>query len=110
MFSRSACYFFVRPKRTYLEVCIFLARRVKAPQIRRVEPASQSKFVHFLRVRHRDEVEAPMTGWLREAYEVSPVVSGQRAAARRKAMPRPSLGRSTRKVPSAHLRRKRARS
>jgi len=28
MFSRTACYFFVRPKRKVLEVCIFLGRRV----------------------------------------------------------------------------------
>ncbi len=35
MFSRKSCYFFVRPKRSYLEVCIFLGRAVKAPQIQR---------------------------------------------------------------------------
>lgn len=29
MFSRKACYFFVRPKVKYLEVCIFLGRRLK---------------------------------------------------------------------------------
>jgi hypothetical protein len=32
-------------------------------------PASKSKFGHLFRVTHRDEVEAPMTDWLREAYE-----------------------------------------
>src|SRR5499427_1446735 len=40
MFSRRSCYFFVRPRRAYLEVCIFLGRPIKAPQIRRVERAS----------------------------------------------------------------------
>src|SRR3954452_4845886 len=35
MFSRRACYFFVRPKKNFLEVCIFLGRTVKAPQIRK---------------------------------------------------------------------------
>src|SRR5262245_5756008 len=30
MFSRNSCYFFVRPKRTFLEVCIFLGRRINA--------------------------------------------------------------------------------
>ena len=69
MFSRRSCYFFVRPKKTYLEVCVFLGRTVKAPQVRRVEPASRSKNVHFLRITHRDEVEPPITNWLREAYD-----------------------------------------
>ena len=70
MFSRKSCYFFVRPKRSFLEVCVFLGRTVKAPQIRRVEPASKTKMVHFIQVRHRDEVEPPLTDWLREAYEL----------------------------------------
>src|SRR5687767_124741 len=29
MFSRKSCYFFVRPNKKYLEVCIFLRRAVK---------------------------------------------------------------------------------
>ena len=57
MFSRKSCYFFVRPRRNFLELCIFLARTVKAPQIRRVDRASKSKSVHIIRVTHRDEVE-----------------------------------------------------
>ena len=71
MFSRQSCYFFVRPKRSFLEVCIFLGRAVKAPQIRRVDRASKSKVVHILRITHRDQVEAPITDWLREAYGLS---------------------------------------
>ena len=39
MFSRTSCYFFVRPKKSFLEVCVFLGRTVKAPQIRRVDDA-----------------------------------------------------------------------
>jgi hypothetical protein len=79
MFSRKSCYFFVRPKRGYLEVCVFLGRTVKAPQVRRVDPASKSKFVHFIRITHRDEVEAPITDWLHEAYGLfdTPPSSGQ---------------------------------
>ena len=71
MFSRKSCYFFVRPKRTFLEVCVFLGRAVKAPQVRRADRVSKSKIVHFIRVRHRDEVEPPLTDWLREAYELA---------------------------------------
>lgn len=69
MFSRKSCYFFVRPKKSYLEVCVFLGRGLKAPQVRRVDAASKSKVVNFIRVTHRDEVEAPVTDWLREAYD-----------------------------------------
>jgi hypothetical protein len=71
MFARKSCYFFVRPKRSYLEVCVFLTRAVNAPQVRRVDQASKSKFVHFIRLTHRDEVEPPITDWLHEAYELS---------------------------------------
>jgi hypothetical protein len=71
MFSRNVCYFFVRPKRSFLEVCVFLRRTVKAPQVRRVDEASKSKMVHFIQIRHRDEVEPPITDWLREAYELA---------------------------------------
>lgn len=75
MFSRRSCYFFVRPKKSYLEVCVFLGRAVRAPQIRRVEPSSKTKRVHFIRITHRDEVEPPITDWLREAYELPDVLS-----------------------------------
>jgi hypothetical protein len=68
-FSRKSRYFFVRPKRNYLEVCVFLGRAIKAAQIQRVDRASKTKLVHFIRIRHRDEVEAPITDWLQEAYE-----------------------------------------
>jgi Domain of unknown function (DUF5655) len=68
MFARKACYFFVRPKTKYLELCIFLGRVLKAPQVRKVYESS-TRSAHMLRVTHRDEVEAPITDWLREAYE-----------------------------------------
>src|SRR3954464_6651713 len=38
MFSRRSCYFFVRPRRSSLQLCVFLGRRVRAPQVRRIEP------------------------------------------------------------------------
>jgi Domain of unknown function (DUF5655) len=69
MFSRTSCYFFVRPHRTHLELCVFLGRPIKAPQVRRVDRASKTKVVHFIRVTHRDEIEPPITDWLREAYD-----------------------------------------
>src|ERR671912_1088406 len=39
MFARRSCYFFVRPKKTFLEVCVFLGRSVNAPQVRRIDRA-----------------------------------------------------------------------
>jgi Domain of unknown function (DUF5655) len=82
MFSRKSCYFFVRPKKTFLEVCVFLGRAVKGPQIRRVDRSSKSKLVHVLRITHRDEVEAPVTDWLREAYDFSGVITAKIASPR----------------------------
>jgi uncharacterized protein DUF5655 len=70
MFSRKSCYFFVRPKRSFLEVCVFLGRPVNAPPVRRVVRSSKTKLAHLIQVRHRDEVEAPLTDWLEEAYHL----------------------------------------
>jgi len=83
MFSRKACYFFVRPKRTYLEVCIFLGREVRAPQVKRAIRTSKSKVAHLVHIRHRDEVEAPISNWMREAYRL-PDTLARRPARRRK--------------------------
>jgi hypothetical protein len=85
MFSRSSCYFFVRPKKSVLEVCVFLGRMVKAPQVRRAEQSSKSKVYHIIHIRHRDEVEAPITDWLREAYELSDATASKPAAKARTA-------------------------
>jgi hypothetical protein len=71
MFSRKACYFFVRPKRSFLEVVFFLGRTLKSPKIRQTVEASRTKVAHIVRVTHRDEVEPPLTDWLQEAYELS---------------------------------------
>jgi Domain of unknown function (DUF5655) len=84
MFSRKSCYFFVRPKRKFLEVCVFLGRAIRAPQVRRAEPSSKSKIVNIIQIRHRDEVEEPITDWLHEAYDFSEAVTAKPAAARRK--------------------------
>ncbi|HET7220759.1 MAG TPA: DUF5655 domain-containing protein [Vicinamibacterales bacterium] len=85
MFARKSCYFFVRPKKSVLEVCIFLGRSVKAPQVRRAVRASKSKVAHLLHVRHRDEVEAPITDWLREAYDLQDTLAAKVAVPRRAA-------------------------
>jgi hypothetical protein len=99
MFSRRSCYFFVRPKRSFLELCVFLGRPLKAPQVRRVDRASKSKVVHFIHIRHRDEVEAPVTDWLQEAYELSDALPS--SAARKRAASKSKSGPSRKKATAA---------
>jgi hypothetical protein len=89
MFSRKSCYFFVRPKRNFLELCVFLGRALKAPQVRRVDRASKSKVVHFIHIKHRDEVEAPITDWLQEAYDLSDPLAGKVGTKRPKSKRKP---------------------
>ena len=87
MFSRKACYFFVRPKTKYLELCVFLGRPLKSPMIARVDKSSKTKYYHLIRIQHRDQVEAPITDWLQEAYaledQAKPVRSKKPATRRR---------------------------
>ena len=73
MFARKSCYFFVRPKRSFLEVVIFLGRAIKSPRIKKVVESSKVKRAHIIQVKHRDEVEQPLTDWLREAYDFEAV-------------------------------------
>ena len=87
MFSRKSCYFFVRPKKSALEVCVFLGRALRAPQVRRVDRTSKTKVAHLLHIRHRDEVEAPFTDWLQEAYEFNNAPAAKPATARAKPKP-----------------------
>jgi hypothetical protein len=44
MFSRKSCYFFVRPKRNFLEICVFLGRTLKAPQVGRAGASIHTAF------------------------------------------------------------------
>lgn len=96
MFSRKTCYFFVRPKKKHLEVCIFLGRPLKSPLVARVDQSSKSKFVHTVRITHRDQVEAPLTGWLREAWEL--VDPGRPPAIRKTPPPKLDKGKQIARV------------
>jgi hypothetical protein len=107
MFSRKTCYFFVRPKKSFLEVCVFLRRTVKASQVRRAVPASKAKVAHVVQIRHRDEVEAPFTDWLQEAYEVSDVAAAMpvRARAKPQSRSKPDAKRGATPAGARHPRR-----
>ena len=96
MFSRDSCYFFVRPRRSFLEVCVFLGRAVRAPQVRRVERKSASKLVNIVQIRHRDEVEPPFTDWLQEAYELPDKLAARKAKPSRRKTPKAKRVRSRR--------------
>jgi hypothetical protein len=81
MFARNSCYFFVRPKRKFLEVCIFLGRAITAPQVRKVVESSRVKRVHLIHVTHRDQVEPPLTDWMKEAYDFEPIAKTIKSSA-----------------------------
>jgi hypothetical protein len=87
MFARKTCYFFVRPKRSALEVVVFLDRKVRSPQIRKAAQGSRSRVYHVIHVIHRDQVEPPLTDWLREAYQLqdAPRAAPARKSARKAA-------------------------
>ena len=113
MFARKSCYFFVRPKKSFLEVCVFLGRPLKSPQIRRVDRVSTTKVAHLFRLRHRDEVEPPVTDWLQEAYEWSGALAAKAATTRAKSKPaRRALKKTAKEKPKqpATRRGRRARS
>ena len=55
--------------RSALEVVFFLGRQLKHPRVRKAAASSKTKTYHVVHVAHRDEVEAPLTDWLQEAYE-----------------------------------------
>jgi Domain of unknown function (DUF5655) len=97
MFSRRACYFFVRPRRRDLEVTFFVGRLLKSGRIRRSDRTSQRKIAHVVLVTHRDEVEAPFTDWLQEAYEfagaapATPKAGTKKKTAKKKTATKPRL-------------------
>ena len=95
MFSRKSCYFFVRPKKSFLELCVFLGRTLKAPQVRRFDRASKSKVYHIIHIKHRDEVESPITDWLREAYELSDVRASSAVRVRAQSKHKPKSNRNS---------------
>lgn len=105
MFARTASYAFVRPSSRRLELVVFLGRTLRSPLVKRSEATSRVKVAHFIDVRHRDEVEAPLTDWLREAYDVS-----EELGARPKAAPKPRAAKAgpappaRRRIPRAKAR------
>jgi hypothetical protein len=71
MFSRKVCYFYVRPKKTFLEVWIFLPREIEGFTTMR-GPAKKVKYCNLFKLIHPDQVEEPLTHWIREAFDYAP--------------------------------------
>ena len=114
MFARRTCYFFVRPKKSALEICFFLPQPLKHPRIRRTDQASASRVVHTLHVQHRDEVEAPITDWLRAAYDANVLppppraASGAKASKKKTGLEKAAPGRQAKKKSPAPQKRTRS--
>ena len=71
MFSKRVCYFFVRPRKTFLEVWIFLPRKIEG--LRSMHgPTRIVKYCNLFKVVHADQIEEPLTDWIREAYDFAP--------------------------------------
>lgn len=73
MFSRKVCYFYVRPKKTFLEVWIFLPREIEGLATMR-GPAKKVKYCNLFKLIHPDQVEEPLTDWIQEAFDFAPGV------------------------------------
>jgi hypothetical protein len=70
MFTCRLCYMFVRPKKAYLEVTFFSAEELKHPQIAKATRVSKSRVANIFRLVHADQVEEPLTSWIRDAREL----------------------------------------
>jgi hypothetical protein len=64
----------VRPRKQFLEVCVFSGGPSGATRAAR-RSIVEDKARHIIRITHRDEVEPPITDWLREAYELQDVLA-----------------------------------
>lgn len=68
MFSKKTCFFFVRPKKSYLEIVVFLSTAKLRRSFKSVRSVSRAKFAHAFKLVHEDQVEGELTDAIREAY------------------------------------------
>lgn len=72
MFSRKTCYFFVRPKKSFLEVVVFLTKKRPMEFYKTIRPVSKTKLAHTYRLIHSDQVEGELTEAISLAYDEVP--------------------------------------
>ena len=58
------------PKTRWLDIGLWLPRRVESPRFRRVETIYPNAHVHVLRITEADQFDEEMGSWVREAYDV----------------------------------------
>ncbi len=75
MFSKKVCYLFVRPKKSYLETCIFLPEAVDSAAITRTQRVSKTRVANTFKLTHADQVEEPLTEWVKQAFETTDPLS-----------------------------------
>lgn len=72
MFSKKVCYFFVRPKKTFLEVVVFNKNVKPKGYFSSVKPVTKTKWAHTFKLIHADQVEGILTDAIAEAFEETP--------------------------------------
>lgn len=74
MFARKVCYFYVRPRKTFLEIWIFLPHEIEG--LRSMHgPTKKARYCNLFKLVHADQVEEPLTDWIREAFNFAPGLS-----------------------------------
>jgi Domain of unknown function (DUF5655) len=68
MFARKVCYFYARPRKTFIEVWIFLPRKIEGLTAMH-GPTKKVRYCNLFKLIHADQVEAPLTDWIQEAFE-----------------------------------------
>lgn len=69
MFSRSVCYMFARPKKTKIEVCFFLPKKLSHPNLKSTKVYSSKKYAHTFFIQHEDQVEGVVVDWIKMAWD-----------------------------------------
>jgi hypothetical protein len=72
MFSKSVCYFFVRPKKSYLEVVLFMRSGQLRNGFKSVQAVSKIKYAHNFKLIHADQVEGELSACINTAYSECP--------------------------------------
>ncbi len=75
MFSKKVCCFFVRPKKSFLEVWIFLPKKVAG--LKSMQSGKKEKYCNLFKLIHADQVEEPLTDWIRESFEFTADLESQ---------------------------------
>lgn len=57
-------------KREWLDAYIILARRLENPRFTKIETLSPRNHIHYFRIHSREDLDAEVLAWLREAYRV----------------------------------------